>query len=365
MSSSTMTAEMAGEIIAPYVEKSWPNDEDIIYNILDLVQETIWKAGLFEGSTKWAVVKTRQDGTVVTPHCYPILIGAKTGHCKFDIKDSYFSIHENGPLRDPDESASFSKAIQFVGAYPTLINHINDARLSKKFYKLGVIAECLPPSGSPPLTVISANGKDGRRIFTYRFSESNDPEIIDDEEVLRDLGPDDISMNEGILEGIIYPITSKLITYDNVVISEIYNITKDPSLSRVDYYAFDLSDTCCKRGVLIASLDPFQTVSKYSVYKVVDKCVSNGKIFGLFKKDRPEKIINKSQLILTNSRIGLIALSKAMQYMYFKDNVDKGNVFLQKGLEDISKELTAANPGTDTTIQIKDERKKLAHRNFR
>lgn len=361
-----MNAAEAGQIVAQFIEKSWPNDRDSIFQILDLVQETIWKSGLFEGSTKWATVKVRKDGTIVTPHMYPILIGAKKDHTKFDIKGSYFMFHENGPLKDPDESDHFSKNIQFLGSYPTLINHTEDTKVSRASYNIGVISECLPPSGSPPLTTISATNRNGRNIYTYRFKEKVNPEFIEEDAPV-EFGPDDVSIQHGVIEGIVYPITNRLITFDNVDVSEIYNITKETSLASVDYYLFDssLKDCCTRKGVLIASLDPFQTVSRYNTYRVVNSCVRGGTIYGLFKKDRPEKLVNDYQHVLINSKIGLISLAKAMQFTYFKDNVAKGEQFLEKGMEDISNELRASNPGIINTLQIRDETKSATKRNFR
>lgn len=365
MSSSLMDAKKAGELIAPYVELSWPNDQVKIFSILDLVQEIIWKSGFFEGSTKWATVRVQSDGTVVTPHAYPILVGAKIGHQKLDIKDSYFTIHENGPLKDPDESDSFSKNIQFVGTYPTLINHIDDIKLCKKAYKIGVVSPCLPPSSVPPLTTVSAHGTDGRRIYTYRFRERHDPELIEDDQIV-EYGPDDVQIGDGVLEGVIYPITNKLIIYNNILVSEIYNIQKAPTLSRVDYYLLDPEQDCCtQNGILVASLDPFETISRYNVYRVVNRCINKGTVFGLFKKGRPEEIINESQIILSNDMNGLISIAKGVQYKFFKDQKDKGNSFIADGLDSISQELVANNPGLINTLQIRDTTKSATKRRFR
>ncbi len=360
-----MDARKAGELIAPYVELSWPNDQVKIFSILDLVQEIIWKSGFFEGSTKWATVRVQSDGTIVTPHTYPILVGAKIGHQKLDIKDSYFTIHENGSLKDPDESDYFSKNIQFVGSYPTLINHIDDIKLCKKAYKIGVVSPCLPPSGVPPLTTISANGVDGRRIYTYRFRERSDPELIEDDKII-EYGPDDVQIEDGVLEGIIYPVTNKLITYGNILVSEIYNIQKAPTLSRVDYYLLDPDQKCCaESGILVASLDPFETRSNYNVYRVVNRCINKGTVFGLFKKGRPEEIVNETQVILSNDKNGLISLAKGVQYKFFKDQKDKGDIFIADGLNSISQELVANNPGLINTPQIRNETKSATKRRFR
>ena len=366
MSASLINAGMAGELIAPFIAQSWPNDREAVFRTLDLVQEVIWKSGIFDGSSKWTTVKVNKDGTIVSPHGYSVLLGAKIGKQKLTIRDSYFMFHENGPLTEPDESNNFSKNVQFIGTYPTLINHIDDMRIGRGDYKLGVISPCLPPSGSPPTTIISANNLKGRRIYTYRFREHSDPEILEDDDIVN-YTPEDVSMQEGIVEGVIYPITSKLIIYDNVRVSEIYNITKEPSLSAVDYYVMSpLSAECsCNEGILVASLDPFQTQSRYSVYKVVNSCINEGKAFCLFKKDRPETLVNDSQLILTNSKNGLIALAKAINFTYNKDDAQKGEYFLGKGMKDIADEIASSNPAAKRELQISNVQKDASTRKFR
>lgn len=365
MSSSLINAKTAGELIAGYVEKSWPNDREEIFRILDLVQEVIWESGFFEGSTKWATVKVNPDKTIVTPRGYQILVGAKYGCSKMDIKDVYFTLHENGPLTEPEESESFSRNIQFLGSYPTLINHIEDSKICKGGYRLGVISKCLPPSSTPPLTVVSAHDKQGKRIYTYRFDQSEEPEFVDEGD-FGGHGPNEVSLQEGILEGVVYPVTNKLIKYSNVIVSDIYNIQKDPSLSRVDYYLFDEADDGCKsRGILIASLDPFETVSKYNIYKIVDRCITKDRMYGLFKRNKPETLVNDSQLILTDNKRGLIALAKGVQYKYSKDDHSQGNAFLADGLDAISKELIANNPAFNQTLQIRNIRDTSSKRRFR
>jgi len=357
MSSSLITAGKAGELIAPYIGFSWPNDRDAIFRVLDLVQEEIWKSGIFDGSTRWTTVKVNKDGTIVSPHGYSVLLGAKIGHVKLTIRDTYFMFHENGPLLEPDESNTFSKNIQFVGTYPTLINHIDDMRIGRGDYKIGVVSPCLPPSGIPPLTTISANNLNGRRIYTYRFREKSDPEMIEDDEIV-EYSPDDVSMQEGIVEGVIYPITNKLIIYNNVRVSEIYNITKEPSLSSVDYYVMSpLDSECsCNTGVLVASLDPFQTQSRYNVYRIINSCINDGKAFCLFKKDRPETLVNDSQIILTNSKNGLISLAKGINFKFGKDDVIKGSAFIASGMKDISDEISTSNPAARTELQVSDQK---------
>lgn len=354
MSQSFITAASAAKIIAPHIEKSWPNDRESLFEILDIIQETIWTLGLFDGSTKWAYVKVNSDGTITTPHGYSNLLGANIGHMKMDLRDKHFMFHENGPLKEPDESDSFSKNIQHLGDYPTLVNHLDDMKVDKGDYFIGVVSPCLPPSGSFPITTISANGLNGRPIYTYSFREDDLPKTVDDEdEIVRSLGPDSIDISSGIIEGISFPVTGDLVVYNNIRVSEIYNIVKEPTLSAVDYYLLDPSDPCEGSGVLVASLDPFQTISKYSVWRIPKMCNRENQAFCLFKRDKPDSIVNDSQHVFTSSKKALIALAKGAQFTFVKDNPNMGAAYTGIGTAELSSQLAASRQAVERTIQIK------------
>ena len=359
---SFITAEKVGELIAPYIEKSWPNDRDLIFNVIDLIQEQIWSAGLFEGSSKWAKVRVNQNGTIVTPHGYSILLGCKIGNVKLDIRDSYFMFHSNGPTDEPQESNEFSKNVTHLGTYPTLINHLDDAYSNSGDYYIGVVSPCLPPSSIVPLTTVGVKDLNSKPVYTYRFSEKSDPDVIEDD-ALKNYTPDDVRMEDGIIEGLRFPITNKLIKYCNVRISEVYNITKEPTLSNVDYYA--LSPENPNSGILIASLDPFQTHSSYNVYRITNKCINKGEAFCLFKRSKPETVVNDSQIVFCNNKTALISLAKGVHYMYFKDNIAIGQTYLATGLQEISKDIEQSNPGVKRNLQIDDWRNKNAKKSFR
>jgi hypothetical protein len=365
MSASFSTADKAGQLIAQFIEKSWPNDKEVIFNVLSLVNEEIWNSGLFPDSTKWAYVKVGKNGTITNPHGYSVLLGAKIDCDKFEVKDSYFMFHSNGPLREPDESSSFSKSIQFLGTYPTLINPQNDYmfKCGDKGFNIGVSACNLPPSRYPPLTIISGLNLGGRPIYTYRFENTKSDEVrIADDDEITNYTPDDVDFESGLIEGVQFPITNKLIKFSNVAFSDIYNIVKQPTLTDVDYWMVD--EATCK-AIKIATLGPFQTRSAYNIYRIDNKCINSGCAFTLFKREKPDPIINDSQFILTNNQNALISMAKGVYLMYFKEDINTGTAFITKALRDIGRELTQSNPAASNKIQVEDISKYAKNRRFK
>lgn len=79
----------------------------------------------------------------------------------------------------------------------------------------------------------------------------------------------------------------------------------------------------------------------------------------------PEEIINETQIILSNDKNGLISIAKGVQYKFFKDQQAKGDSFIADGLNSISQELVANNPGLINTLQIRDATKSATKRRFR
>lgn len=365
MSASFSTAGLAGSLIAQFIEKSWPNDKETIFNVLSLVNEEIWNSGLFPNSTKWAYVKVGQNGTITNPHGYAVLLGAKVDCQKFEVKDSYFMFHSNGPLREPDESTSFSKNLQLLGTYPTLINPQNDYmfKCGDRGFNIGVSACNLPPSRYPPLTIISGLGLNNRPIYTYRFEDTRSDEVkIAEDDEITNYSPDDVDFESGLIEGVQFPITRNLIKFSNVAFSDIYNIVKQPTLTDVDYWMVD--ESSCK-GIKIATLGPFQTRSAYNIYRVDNKCIRDNCIFALFKREKPDAIINDSQFVLTNNQNALIAMAKGIYAMYYKDDINIGTAFITKALRDIARELAQSNPAAVSKIQVEDMAQSAKMRRFK
>lgn len=351
------TVAQVAENIAKFVDRSWPNDRHDMYSMMDLIQDAIWKSGLFKGSTKWFYASVRNDNTIITPHGYNVLLGAQVGFTCSDqvarIQDEFFFFKENGPVHEPCEGVSYSRDIQHMGEYPTLLNFYDDSRIIRDAFTIGVISEGSPGYANYPKTVVSALGCEGKPIYSYGASQQYklaDGEDVDNMRNMQ-LQGEDFYTETDILEGLQFPITCDFNIRHDVHVTSIYNIAKDPTLSEVKYYAVRLGQ--CK-GLLIASLGPFQTSSVYNIYKILSKCVKNSQAFCLFKVSKPEKIVSDNQFFLTDNITAQINFAKYIYYSYYKNDLQKGLPFFELGLADLAKEITASEPAKAKVINIQN-----------
>lgn len=355
------TVREVAQNVAQFVNKSWPNDRHELYRILTLAQEEIWKSGFFKNSTKWAHCAVRPDGTIVTPHGYNILVGAKIG-CRTiaDLRDQYFSFDPNGPVNEPAEDRNMSKVIQHMGDYPTLLNFTNDSRQCHEPFNMGVISEGSPMFGSPPHTVISGFNACNKKIYTY--GSTNNYALADDESVEQISNyatyGEDFYTETDILEGLQMPITSRMNVRSDVRFSSIYNIAKDCTLSEVSYYAVYPNS----KGILIAELGPFQTISVYKTYKILNSCIHNGQAYCLFKMSRPDPIVSDNQFFISADQATQINIAKFVYHSYWKNDIERAAIFHGAAMSDLARSVSTEEPANSESIVIinhsNDQRKK-------
>lgn len=349
-----ITAAEAGEFISKFVDKGWPHDRHSVYEILDLVNTEIWQTGLFQGSTKWFYARILEDNTIVTPHGYSKLLGAKIGCKGVDIKDQFWMFHENGPFQEPDQSSNYTSIVQHLGDFPTLFNHYKDSRekCCKSGFSIAVVSCGSPAYTNPPLTLVTGLDMKGKPVYTYPSGTESriatDDEIEMYEKIQKE--GDYLYVESDILQGVQIPITSKFTsTQKGILFSDIVNIAKDPTMARVDYYAIPDGE---QHGILIASLEPFQTVSSYSIYKIKNNCIAGNCCLGLFKVSPPEKIVSDNQFMIIPNKSILLDFAKYVHKKYYKEDFAGAGVFLSSGVAALSAQIRNENPTKKRTIQI-------------
>lgn len=341
-----ITAKKVAEQIASFVGLSWPNDEERIYSILSLVNSIIWKSGKFNGSTKYFYVKTRSDNTIITPHGYNVLLGLNIDFKPVDIRESYFLFHKNGPTELPFVETGFDPAVYYLGDSPVFQN-INNFWCSpcktneKSCYNLTVKGLNCGTVKSPPFTVIRANDAKGNNIYSYFKGKKKDPICVCENK----------TENYGIeyINGIRFPITGKCVTYHKISISEITSITKEPSLTPVEYY---VSEVGSNKGTMVARLEPYETEARYKTYQISkSKCKANC-ILGLFKISEPQQIVDGEQPFLTNDIESIILIAKGVDKKFFQDDIQRGDKFITDGIISLSKHLRENTPNSVNRLQI-------------
>lgn len=362
-----LTAEKAGAFIARHVGLSWPNDKESVYEILDLAQKEIWSTGLFTGSTKWFYASVMTDNTIITPHGHNKLLGLKIGCQAATIKDQFWTFHTNGPLKEPDQSTGFSKIVQHMGDYPTLIDHAlkrDNKCLQGSGFKIAVISEGSPTYTQAPRTIISGLGLDGKPLYSYVDKETSlsravnkDDEEEDEIEEIEAMFKegDYLDPSEDLLDGVSLPVTNKFVSNDCFIFSGIANISKEPTMARVDYYAIPV-DGCENEAIKIASLEPYQIHSQYSIYQIKDNCINKGCCYGLFKVSEPDKIVCDNQFMIVDNDKAILDFAKYIHKTYYKEDIAGGQTFLGYGLASLAKQVQNENPTHEIVPQVESFR---------
>jgi len=335
-----MTIREVSKLVAQYIGKSYPNDRETIFQILDLAQQKIWESGKFYGSTKWAYVKTRNDNTIITPHGYNILLGLNINFKPQIIRDNYFMFHQNGPAEVNAFGSNFTKNVQDLGEFPVIGMHENictpcEGNECQEFY---IGAKVLGECNDFPKTRIYGTSPNGKNIYSYTKGEKKEECVCYDKE--------DVEIWDAI-EGVELTL-SNILRVSKIPFGSITGITKEPSESVVEYYKIDKRN----KGELIASLDPFQIVSKYKAYTIPNTCIKQKCVFGLFKRSKPETVINENQRFITDNKVAIIAMAKAMDYYFNRNDIVNGEAFERRSLLSLSNEVKEESSNYVSPIQV-------------
>ena len=344
-----ITVKEACNLIAQFVNMRFPSDRESLYDILNLVAEKIWFSGKFYGSTKWFFVKVRSDGTIITPHGYNKLIGVKPD-CKrpMTIKDETFIFHQNGPTSSSFHECNLEMNVQSMGEFPTLLHP--EKFFSEKKNNNYIVSIVSPGSSDSEKTArIYCNDTNGNKIYSYHFNNEDDP----NQDGIEILTAKDLDKYEGIVEGIDYPIRPNLFSYNNISISSVYKITKEPTSSPVEFWLFQNDKK--SRGVLMARLEPNETESLYNLYHIPNKCIREQWVYGLFKISKPQPIQYDSELFLTANRSAIINIAKGIHKTYWKDLPAEGRQYVNQGIRELADELKEQKTG-EATIQVNSVR---------
>jgi len=330
----------AAALVAPFIGKVYPNDRESIFQILDLSQQSIWEAGKFYGSTKWAYVNTRSDNTIITPHGHNSLLCVNIDFKPQIIRDSYCMFHQNGPAESNSFGVNFTNNVQDLGEFPVigmperLCTPCEGIKCESFYVGARVTGECR----EFPKTRIYGTSPNGKNIYSYIKPDTKEQCLCEDE--------DDIEIWDAI-EGVELTLSNTL-RVSKIPFGSITGITKEPSNSTVEYYKVDSRN----KGTLIASLDPFQITSKYRAYTVPNKCIKSKCIFGLFKRSKPETVINENQAFITDNKVAIIAMAKAMDYLFNRNDIANGNQYKAQGLQSLSNEVKEESSNSVSPIQF-------------
>ena len=353
---SNLVGKIADEI-APFVGMSYPNDEKRLFDLLSLVQDQIWMSGKFYNSTKYFYTPVRDNNLIITPHGYNVLLGCNIDFRPVSINGVASIFHKNGPLEVPLKQGGFSQSVYHIGDSPVMIQP-NDEWCSpckpktKRDYYIAVQGGGCETNKE---TLVSVSGCNGKQIYTYRKEETeSEPVICED----RDLVETEIKYSEGV----VYPILGKMVFHENIIISEVYNIIKDPTVSPVEYY---LVDKETRVGVLTARLEPYETNAKYKRYQVSKSCVKGKCILGLYKKSKPVKIVDESQIFISDNMQAILSIAQGIDHKYSKGDIEKGMAYIRDGINLLNLEVREERANKNSKLQVETPRDFSTIKKFR
>lgn len=355
-----MIAETACKLIEPFVDICYESDSKRFYQLLDLIQAKVWKKGVgFRGMIKEFHVNTRKtvkSGVtrrfIVTPHDYDNLLFINLHGEPRTIRNSYFEFHKNGPgsLNSYGRN-NWTDSVVDLGESPVIMQPCDpycnpcEKDCDVGYRRIGVLAHQDDYFENGLKTLVSGLYPDGTPIYSY-----SDPVYNHAKENGLTVSKEPVD-SELVIHGVRFPISCKMVWINDVRWHTITSITKPPTRGPVRYYAISPANDS---HIEIARIEPNQTKSLYRTYLLPESCNEYECIHGVFKRSKPSKIQSGTQQLIIDDEEALIALAISMKEVYSNKELGVGELFLQKGMQNLDEELTQTRSNDLSPIQVDD-----------
>lgn len=349
----TITAGEAAKIIDTFIGCSYDNEgnHDKIMRVLSLVNGYVWKKGIWPGMTaQFSVRVNRRTGEIITPHGYNVLLKVNVNGDPNSLGDQYFKFHQNGNgSLDECCGQNWSTKVIDLGYSPVLVqpNYLKDCDC----YHIGVSTDGNPDTSNDiPVSLVKGYHIEGeqepeKQIYTRKTETDlrlvSGPCQCQPEQLLS------LSTDE-LIEGVEFPLNGNMVIYDDLCWGRVSGISKPITDCAVDYWSVH-SQT--KKFFRIARLEPNETNSSYRRYQVPEQCCSYSCVHGLFKISAPTPISSFSQQLVFGDEECLLSLSKAVEFLYYKDNVELATPFFARGLQCLEENYREDKGAQETSIE--------------
>lgn len=335
-----MIASQAGKLISKFVDKSWPDDKEEVYEILRLAVNKAWQEGKWYGMTAEYTVPVERDRTggkfVIAPKEYPSLLAVSIDGQSQNIRDNYFNFHRNGNGVIPSDSCTWQQNVVDVGRIP-IINKYNIN------FECGVLVGVRPlgPVGSNEKVWIGGSNKEGGYVISFKersivssscstacsnvSSNATTTESVRGSEI-------------NVIDGFHY--------INNIKFFDIASIHKTKTLSPVEVIAIDHNNN----ARVIAILESGETDSKYRKYAVPSECTTH--VRGLFKIRQQESITSGTDVLIIDNEEAIISLAKGIHMMYYKENMEGGAMHVINGISILEKVRREEESPTIFPLQV-------------
>ena len=332
-----MNAEMAGELVAPYIEKRWPADRKEIWGILRLGVNKAWQEGKWLGMAVEGYVPILKDADgqnyIMPPKEYPILLAMNTHKMGVIIRDQYFMFHRNsrGDVRSNTE-CSWSQDIYDLGYSP-----VKDRN---NIIKTGVMVgiRSIGPAGANEKVWINGSYADGNQVYTYKKSTYGETPC----------GCQVKTDAIDTIKGVELAISTSFNYICNLKFSAISSIVKTVTQSPVEIVVIDSFGN----GTPVARLEPNERESKYRKYLVPNHLCDRKSLHGMFKISQQEEITSGTDNIIIKNQEALISLAKGIYAMYNQDNPEKGASYIIQAISVLDKEKTEESSPDTFPMQV-------------
>jgi len=332
-----MNADYAGKLVAPFIDKQYPNDRDAIFGILRMGVNKAWQEGKWLGMTAEFYVKVKTDYTgqkyFIAPMSHPILLAINGINQGLSIRSKHFMFHRNGygDIRNRD-GCSWNQDVYDVGATPIIDTDGID-------FSLGVMVgvRAIGLVGENEFVNINGAYQDDERIYSYENSKFG-----------KSCGCEIKKEFVDIVNGIKLPITNEFNYISNIKFKDITSITKSLTKSPVEIIVIDAFNN----GHRVARMEPNHRFSKYRKYLVPDELCGRDCLHALFKIGQQEEIVSPSDTIMVSNDEALISLAKGIYNIYYKEQQEVGANYVAQGITILEKEKREEESPEEFPIQV-------------
>lgn len=336
-----MIAQEAAEFVARFIDKSYPQDREEIYEIITLALNRAWNEGKWLGMTAEFFVPIETDNSgnnfIIAPTSHPILLAVNVnGSPDVSIRDNYFQFHKNGMGSIVNSNdCRWTQDVTDVGSVPIInkhnINFSEGVRIGVR--SLGVV-------GEDEEVHVDGRNEVGDNVYTY---------------IKRDMGTpcecvleSDREKRIETVSGVRIKIKDGFHYISNALFYDIKSISKTATTAPVEVIAID----CNNNATVIARMEPGQRKSKYRKYTVPTNLCKGKCIHGLFKIAKQERIANDTEQLILSNLEAIMAFTKGIYMLYYKENLEVGSSFILNGITILEKERREEESPSEFPVQV-------------
>lgn len=332
-----MRASTAAKLVSGFVNKTWPDDQEDLFEILELAVNKAWNEGKWLGMTQHIFVKTHRDALgrayIIAPYSHPILLAINVDGKPTAIRGAHFMFHKNGmgDVKDGD-GCRWNQDVYDLGAVPTLDD---GSLISKDGFLVGVRAIGVP--GEDEKVFINGTHTDNTKVYTFQNSADIPSSCA------CEVKPETVET----VHGISIDIRKGFHYLCNVRFSEVLSITKTNTRTPIEILAIRPDNTV----FVLARMEPNQTESSYRKYVIPDN-LCRDYVHGLFKIRKQEPITSHTQEIIIDDKEVLISLCKGIYNLLYKDQLEMGAGFINLGIGTLEKSKREQESPDQFPIQV-------------